>query len=151
MSLQETAEAPVDSFGQFFREGGEGTVALPHCQDCDRHHWYPMERCPHCFSQRLAWGSVSGRATVYSVTTVRYAFTAANRGRTPYGIALVTFDDVPDVRMVCRTGACEEGSDVAVGDAVMVSVTADATDQDTGMVTCAPLPRNAGSGAHGER
>lgn len=151
MSLQEAVGIPISSFGQFFREAGEDTVVLPRCLDCGRHHWYPMERCPHCFSERLEWASVSGRATVYSVTTVRFAFTAATRGRTPYGIALVTVDDAPDVRMVCRTNSSEKGSDVAIGDAVVVSISTDATDPDTGMVSCTPLASDAEGGVHGER
>jgi uncharacterized OB-fold protein len=138
MSLQEV-DIPFSSFSQFFQGAGEGAIALPHCLDCDRHHWYPMERCPHCFSARLEWVSVSGRGAVFSVTTVRYAFTATTRGATPYGIALVTLEEVPDVRLVCRAAATAEcGSEVAIGDTVMISVDADAHDPATGFIRCSP-------------
>ena len=136
MSLQESVEVPVASLGQFFREAGADAIALPRCLDCGQFHWYPMERCPHCSSEALTWGPLSGRATVFSVTTVRYAFTAATRGQTPYGIALVSLDEAPHVRMVCRTEVTEGRSDVAIGDQVVVRVEPDASDPDSGSVRC---------------
>lgn len=91
-----------------------------------------MGRCPHCYSDRLVWGEVDGRATVFSATTVRYAFTGRTRGHTPYGLALVGFDAAPEIRMVCRAGS----PGLAVDDAVIVRVERETADGDTGMIWC---------------
>lgn len=130
-----TAET-IEPFGRFFLDARDGEVVVPRCRSCGRRHWYPMERCPHCLSDDLDWAPVSPEGTVFSVTTVRYGFTAATRGRTPYGIALVELDDAPEVRLVCRTEMTETRSAVAIGDRVLVRVEPDAAEPGTGLVWC---------------
>ena len=46
------------------------TIRFPHCRACGKVHWYPMARCPHCYSDDLDWQAVSGAGTLYSWTTV---------------------------------------------------------------------------------
>lgn len=133
MTVDDTLAPPVAELEDFFRFDGDD-VALPLCLDCDRYHWYPLGRCPHCYSDRLVWMAVDGRATVFSATTVRYAFTERTRGTTPYGLALVAFDVAPEIRMVCRA----VGPTPAVGDAVTVRVERDPADGGTGIIWCSP-------------
>ncbi|GAA3649215.1 hypothetical protein GCM10022237_06100 [Nocardioides ginsengisoli] len=136
MTLDDTlhidGNAPVGDLEEFFRLAGGDSVPLPQCQDCARFHWYPMGRCPHCQSERLVWRQLDGRATVYAATTVRHAFTERTRGQTPYGLALVTFDEAPEIRMVCRA----IGPAPAIGDAVTVRVEHDPASGDIGMIWC---------------
>ena len=66
----------------------EGRFVLPHCEACGRTHWYPRAVCPHCWSTRLSWRPASGRATVYSHSTLR-------RVEAPYTLAYVTLAEGP--------------------------------------------------------
>ena len=78
----------------------QGQIQLPNCRACDRFHWYPMPLCPHCQSSKIEWRAVVGDAKLYSWTVVRHAFHPLLRDALPYVVALVTFDDAPDIRLV---------------------------------------------------
>ncbi len=122
----------------FYENATDETVPLPRCLSCLAFHWYPMERCPHCLSERVEWTPVGVRGKVFSATTVRRAFTAATRGQTPYGIALVCLDDAPQVRIVCRVDISDGADPLAPGDAVTVRVEPDGAG--AGIVRCAAAP-----------
>lgn len=72
----------------FVAAAREGRFLLPHCDDCGRTHWYPRAVCPHCWSTRLTWRPASGRATVYSHSTML-------RVEAPYTLAYVTLAEGP--------------------------------------------------------
>ena len=72
----------------FVAAAREGRFVLPHCEDCGRTHWYPRAVCPHCWSTRLQWQPASGRATVYSHSTML-------RVEAPFTLAWVTLAEGP--------------------------------------------------------
>lgn len=74
----------------FVAAARDGRFMLPHCEDCGRTHWYPRAVCPHCWSTRLGWRAASGRATVYSHSTML-------RVEAPYTLAYVTLAEGPAV------------------------------------------------------
>ena len=39
---------------------------LPHCQECNRVHWYPRHICPYCHSMDIDWIEGSGEGTLYT-------------------------------------------------------------------------------------
>jgi uncharacterized OB-fold protein len=95
-----TTEAP--EFAPYWTSLRSGRLAFPWCNDCGRHHWYPMQRCPHCGSAAIEWSQVSGEGTLYSWTVVRHAFSPDYRDKVPYTVALVEFPDAPGVRLVTQ-------------------------------------------------
>lgn len=93
MNHSEQDPPPDAAFQQFLRSG---SFRLQQCGACTRHVFFPRTLCPHCGSGKLAWEPVSGRGTVYSVTTVRQK---PERGG-DYNLSLVDLDE--GVRMLSR-------------------------------------------------
>lgn len=104
-------------FDGFRANASLGRLAFPCCRVCDRFHWYPMPRCPHCRSSEIAWKAVDGRGQVFSYTAVRHAFDKSRRDRLPYIVALITFADAPGVRLITNIVGADAG-EIAIGDAV---------------------------------
>lgn len=70
--MPQTANEPASSAERhYFELLAQGRFAIPQCQDCARHHFYPRVVCPHCGSDALRWVEPSGRGEVYSTTVVR--------------------------------------------------------------------------------
>lgn len=84
-------------FSPFFLHVAKGELAFPYCDSCNRFHWYPMKRCPHCQSAAIRWQAVKGVGRLYSWTEVRHQF---GDHPTPYIVGIVEFDDAPGLRMV---------------------------------------------------
>ena len=93
------AEFPPE-FAGFWSSLRSNKLSFPRCLACGRFHWYPMKRCPHCFSDRLAWVAVSGQPTLYSWTVVRRAFSPAFKDAVPYVVGLIEFPGAPGVRLI---------------------------------------------------
>ena len=85
-------------FAKFFTQASHGRLSFPRCEDCERFHWYPMKRCPHCRSERLRWVSISPSGTLYSWTRVEYAFDRDIE--VPYVVGLLEFAQAPGVRLI---------------------------------------------------
>ena len=91
----------------------EGRFLLPWCDDCGRTHWYPRAVCPHCWSTKLSLKPASGRATVYSHSTML-------RVDPPYTLAYVALDEGP----LMMTNLVEPPADGwQIGQAVQVRFT----------------------------
>jgi uncharacterized protein len=100
MSSGEKSIAKRLEFEGFWDGLRQGHVAFPKCFDCGRFHWYPMPRCPHCRSDKLAWQRTNGKGRLYSWTVVERALVPAFKDKVPYIIGLVELDDAPGVRFV---------------------------------------------------
>jgi uncharacterized protein len=85
-------------------------LSLQRCAACRAFIYYPRERCPHCFSDRLSWERVSGRGKVYSYTVVRRASSRAFPE--PYVLAIVELDEGP--RMTTNIDAAPENVKVGM-------------------------------------
>lgn len=87
--MPQTANEPASSAERhYFEQLAQGRFAIPQCQDCARHHFYPRVVCPHCGSDTLRWVEPSGRGEVYSTTVVR-----AKGG--DYTVCLVDLEEGP--------------------------------------------------------
>lgn len=74
---------------QAFWDGtASGKLLVRACLACQRVHWYPRARCPHCFSDSTAWREASGQGVIYSWSVMR-------RVPAPYAIAYVTLAEGP--------------------------------------------------------
>lgn len=97
-----TEKRPQREFLPFWEGLRAGRISFPKCEDCGRLHWYPMKRCPHCKSSRIAWTAVQGEGTLHTFTIVRFPFSPELRDQLPYVVALVEFPDAPGVRLITQ-------------------------------------------------
>jgi hypothetical protein len=84
------------------------------CSDCEVPRHPPTPVCAHCHSLRSKWVPVSGRGEVYTFTVVHHASHPAVKDKLPYVGALITFDDLPGVRLVSNVTHCDP-ADVRIG------------------------------------
>ncbi len=78
----------------FWEAARRHELKLQRCTGCRAFIYYPRDRCPHCFSDRLEWERVSGRGKVYSYTVVRRASSRAFADA-PYVLAIVELAEGP--------------------------------------------------------
>jgi uncharacterized OB-fold protein len=69
----------------------------------------PTPVCPHCRSFKVAWKQTAGRAEVYNHTTIHHASHEAVKPNLPYVVGVVTFPDVPGVRLVTNVTDVDPG------------------------------------------
>ena len=93
----------------------EHRLRLPRCMECGKHHFYPRELCPHCWSDRIEWRDASGRGVIYSYTIARRPAGPAFKEDTPYAVAIVELEEGPRMMSNIVTGNVES---IRVGDRV---------------------------------
>src|SRR5438552_14034967 len=76
----------------------ERALRMPRCT-CAEYVWYPQPRCPTCRSDRITWTPVSGRATLFTWTTVYRSFVPGHAARVPYVTGLVELVEDPKLRL----------------------------------------------------
>ena len=81
----------------FWDAAKEGRFLLARCGACGRAHHYPRPFCPSCWSEDVSWEQASGRATLYTHSTVYMNDLAPFRDRLPYVAALVELEEGPRV------------------------------------------------------
>ncbi|MEV6835354.1 Zn-ribbon domain-containing OB-fold protein [Streptomyces sp. NPDC051133] len=96
-----------DSFTRpYWEAAAEGVLLLRRCGTCGRAHHYPREFCPHCWSDDVTWEEASGRATLYTWSTVHRNDLPPFTTRTPYVAAVVDLAEGP--RMMTQLTDCDE-------------------------------------------
>ena len=100
MTQAETNFARQPEFEPFWQGLRQRHFKLPRCRDCDRFHWYPMIRCPHCISPDIEWSPIVARGSLFSWTVVRRAFAEDFADQVPYIVGLIEFEVAPGVRFV---------------------------------------------------
>lgn len=80
-------------------------LLMQQCQACRHVRFYPRIVCPACGRTETAWIEASGKAKVYSYTTVYRAPSAAFKDDVPYVLALVDLDEGP--RMMTNLVDCD--------------------------------------------
>ncbi len=73
-------------------------LRLPRCA-CGEYVWYPQPRCPRCRGDRIDWVAMSGRATVFTWTTVYRSFVPGHADRVPYVAGIVELAEDPKLRL----------------------------------------------------
>lgn len=102
---------------RFWQSVDAHAMELQSCSSCGRWIFYPRVLCPHCHSEDLIWGPVSGRATIYSFTVSRRPAGADFVEDVPYVVALVDLEE--GVRMMSNIET-EAIGDVRIGSEVSV-------------------------------
>ncbi|MDE2396317.1 MAG: OB-fold domain-containing protein [Burkholderiales bacterium] len=72
----------------YWQAADEGRLLVKRCTACGRHHHYPRDVCPFCWSDATEWTEARGQATVYSFSTM-------GEGEAAYTLAYVTLDEGP--------------------------------------------------------
>lgn len=89
-----TIEAETQPFWDAAREGH---FLLRRCADCGRAHHYPRPFCPFCWSEDVPWVQASGRATLYTFSTVFLNDLPPFSDSVPYVAAVVDLEEGPRV------------------------------------------------------
>jgi uncharacterized OB-fold protein len=85
---------PSPTSRPFWEAAKRHELKIQRCGACNKYVYYPRDRCPHCFADKLAWERVSGRGKVYSYTIVRRA-SARSFADGPYVLAIVQLEEGP--------------------------------------------------------
>ena len=89
-----------DNLTRFFWDGiDRHQLLILRCQRCGHYVHYPRPICNRCRSLDLAPEEVSGRATLYSWTSVMQAFHPYFVERIPYVLAVVELVEEPGLRL----------------------------------------------------
>jgi len=88
ITLHEQAVLAHPRMLAFWDATAEQRFVLPHCQHCDRSHWYPRPHCPFCFSNAVQWRPAIGTGRIYAATQLR-------RETPPRIIAYITLTEGP--------------------------------------------------------
>ena len=75
-------------------------LVIQRCQGCKRYHHPPVELCPDCLSEDLAFEPVSGRGVVYTYTITHDARQPAFAEIQPYAVAVVELEEQPGLFML---------------------------------------------------
>jgi len=114
MTDQDLAGLPGDpTTAPFWRAAREHRLMLQRCTACGAYQFYPRPFCLSCFGLGLEWVEASGRATVYSKTTVRIP--VIEEMPPPYVVAIVTLEEGP------RLTTNLVGDEPAIGDQVSLT------------------------------
>jgi uncharacterized OB-fold protein len=57
----------------FWAAAERGELFIKKCSSCGKSHYYPRAICPFCFSDETQWQRATGRATIYSYSTMKGA------------------------------------------------------------------------------
>jgi uncharacterized OB-fold protein len=86
-----------DESRPFWDAAREGRFLIARCGSCGRAHHYPRPFCPYCWSEDVSWEDASGRATLYTYSTVHVNDLAPFAERLPYVAAVVDLEEGPRV------------------------------------------------------
>ena len=101
----------------FWDAAREHRLLIPRCNACGKHHFYPRELCPHCFSDDLTWVDACGQGEIYSFTIARMPAGPVFAPDVPYVIAMIALDEGP--RMLTNLVVSNVDT-VRIGDRVAV-------------------------------
>lgn len=88
-----------DTNREFFTSG---KIILQECSSCRTIQHPPEDVCHQCGGTGFEGREAAGRGTVYSHTVVRHPIHPGLVDRVPYIVAVVSLDDLPDVRVTAN-------------------------------------------------
>jgi uncharacterized OB-fold protein len=90
----------------------DGRFLIAECGACGRVHHYPRPSCPFCWSEDVFPVDASGRATLYTYSTVYVNDLPPFKERLPYVAAMVELAEGP--RVMSTVIGCEP-AELAIG------------------------------------
>ena len=106
-----------DDSRPFWDAALQGRFLIRRCNACGAVHHYPRSFCPSCWSDDVEWVEASGRATLYTWSTVHVNDLPPFGERVPYIAAVVDLDEGP--RVMTNLVECEPGA-LSIGMALTV-------------------------------
>jgi uncharacterized OB-fold protein len=113
-----------------------GQLVFQQCAKCAHVQHPPTDVCGACQSFEFTERASAGLGRIESLTVAHYAVHPALKDRVPYGVVLVSVDDVPGVRVIGNV-LNRPPADVRVGQRVRVCFE-EATDAQSGEVLKIP-------------
>jgi uncharacterized protein len=96
----------IDTFTEaFWRAAKCEQLLIRRCEDCGRVHYYPRPFCPSCWSNNVAWVKASGRAVLYTYSTIYENDLPPFVDLVPYVAAVVDLEEGP--RMTTQIIDCD--------------------------------------------
>jgi uncharacterized protein len=108
-----------DDTRPFWDAARENRFLIRRCRACGEAHHYPRTFCPGCWSEDVEWVEASGRATLYTWSTVYMNDLAPFNERVPYIAAVVDLEEGPRV-MTNLVDCPADGSTLSIGMPVKV-------------------------------
>ncbi|HEY6788881.1 MAG TPA: Zn-ribbon domain-containing OB-fold protein [Trebonia sp.] len=84
-----------DETREYWDAAAGGLLLIARCGSCERVHHYPRVMCPFCWSEDVTAVEASGRATLYTYSTVYVNDLPPFSGRLPYTAAVVDLAEGP--------------------------------------------------------
>jgi uncharacterized OB-fold protein len=81
----------------FWDAAKEGKFLILRCNTCGEAHHYPRPFCPSCWSEDVAWEEASGRATLYTWSTIFMNDLPPFGSKIPYVAGAVDLEEGPRV------------------------------------------------------
>jgi uncharacterized OB-fold protein len=123
---------------EFWDSVRNGHLRVQWCRACSRFNHPPAWLCPGCNSEELVYQEVSGRARVYSFTTVHDAPAPGFRDLVPLLIGVVELVEQPHLLMVTNLVDVDAA---AVHLGLEVEVTFEAVSPECTLPQFRPAPR----------
>lgn len=95
MHLPDVEWAPVRPFWEGCKQR---RLRVPRCA-CGAYVWFPQPRCSACGGEDIEWVAVSGRAMLFTWTTVYRSFVPGHQSRLPYRTGIVELIEDPGLRL----------------------------------------------------
>ncbi|MCX7620354.1 MAG: Zn-ribbon domain-containing OB-fold protein [Acidimicrobiales bacterium] len=96
-----------DETREFWEAARRGKLLLRSCNRCGVVHYYPRPFCPECWSDEVTWIEASGRARLYTHSTVHVNDLPPFDEQVPYIAAVVDLEEGP--RMMTQIVDCDPG------------------------------------------
>ena len=109
-----------DESRPFWDAARQGRLMIASCGSCRKVHHYPRPFCPSCWSNDVSLIESSGKATLYTYSTVYRNELPPFSERVPYVAAVVDLEEGP--RLMTNVVDCEP-TDLRVGMALQVVFT----------------------------
>jgi uncharacterized protein len=109
-----TAEADARDYWQ---SAADGQLTVARCDSCNNVFHYPRPHCPSCWSDQVTMVPASGRATLYTYSTVYRNELAPFADRVPYVAAVVELEEGP--RLMTNIEDCDPSA-LTIGMALTV-------------------------------
>ncbi len=75
----------------------EHRIDIQQCDDCHQWVFFPRPHCPHCFSHRLTWKTISGEGELHTFTISRLPTLPELADELPQKLAVVELDEGPHI------------------------------------------------------
>jgi uncharacterized OB-fold protein len=84
-----------DETREYWTAATDGRLLIARCGSCERVHHYPRVMCPFCWSEDVTAVEASGRATLYTYSTIFMNDLPPFKERLPYTAAVVELAEGP--------------------------------------------------------